>query len=172
MSKADSVKQKIVKTSLERYGISNPGNSLLGRQRAAMTRRNSTNDSSWEDYFEAALIELKINYKKRYKESRYPFYCDFYLPDSDTFIEIQGYWAHNKHFYDSTNEADRYILDKWKAKANKGHRQYKAAISTWTIRDPQKLKYAIDNNLNYITLWTFDEMTTFLNNLKCMEGTT
>ena len=23
-----------------------------------------------------------------------------------------------------------------------------------------------------VTLWTFDEMTTFLNNLKCMEGTT
>jgi len=156
------VKNKIIQTSLYRYNTTNPGNSKLARQKAARTRRDSENESSWEDYFENNLNSLDISYEKQYNsDTRYPYLCDFYLPDTDTFIEINGYWSHNDHWFDSNSDVDKNKLDLWISKANAGHAQYKNAINVWTVRNIQKRDIAIKNNLNYIVLWKFDDMVKF-----------
>lgn len=155
------VKNKIVQTSLDRYNTSNPGNCRSGRQKAAFTRRANNNDSSWEDYFEQQLTIFNISYIKRYKDTRYPYYCDFYLPDTDTFIEINGYWSHGGHWFDNNNIEDQQKLSIWIDKANAGHKQYKNAINVWTNKDIKKRDIAIKNNLNYIVLWKFDDLIDF-----------
>lgn len=161
-NQSKEVKNKIIKTSLERYGTSNPGNSPNGRYKASITRRGNGNDSCWEDYFEQQCIKLNINYKHRYKsDTRYPYYCDFYLPDTDTFIEINGYWSHGKHFFNELDKNDIEILNKWKEKAKQGHKQYKNAINVWTVKDKAKHECAIKNNLNYIVIWTYDELINY-----------
>lgn len=156
---ARDIKEKIKQTSRERYGCENPGNSREARNKAAQTRRKNNNDSSWEDYLELRLQDLGITYEKRYdRDDRYPFPCDFYIPENDTFIEINGYWSHGGHFFDDTNHSDLDTLSAWKIKAAEGHRQYQNAINVWTIKDLNKLTYAKNNNLNYVVLWTLNDI--------------
>lgn len=156
------IKEKIVRTSLERYNTTNPGNSREARQKAAITMRGNDNNSSWEDILEKYFIDNNIVYKKQYSDERYPFPCDFYLPDSDTFIELNGYWSHNDHFYDSNNSDDVEILAKWIEKANKGHKQYANAVQVWSHRDVIKHEHAVKNNLNFIVLWTYQDLLRYV----------
>ncbi len=161
------VRDKIIQTSLKKYNTTNPGNCRQGRQKAAYTRRANDNDSSWEDYFEIQLKQRNITYKKRYNsDSRYPFMCDFYLPNSDTFIEINGYWSHGKHWFNKNSKEDVKKLSSWIEKANNGHKQYKNAINVWTIKDVKKLQTAKKNKLNYIVIWKFEDIDKFFSNLK------
>lgn len=156
------IKEKITKQSLEKYGTSNPGNSREARIKANYTMRGNGNGSSCEDMFEQYLIDNNINYKKQYKSEKYPFLCDFYLIDSDTYIELNIYWSHNNHYFDSSNKNDIKTLELWKQKAKEGHKQYQNAINVWTNKDLQKRQIAIDNNLNYIVLWTVEEVKNFM----------
>jgi len=159
------VKEKIVKTSLERYNMTNPGNCKSGRQKAAITMRGNDNHSSWEDLLEQNLLNKGIIYEKQYSDKRYPFLCDFYLPDSDTFIEINGYWSHNNHFFDEHSKDDQDTLLLWINKANKGHKQYKNAVYVWSVKDKQKHEAAIKHNLNYFVLWTYTDLLNYCESL-------
>lgn len=85
-------------------------------------------------------------------EIRYPFNCDFYIKSLDIFIEINSHWTHGKMPFDENNQMCLDILNKWQEKA-KTSQFYKNAIETWTIRDVNKLKYAKEYNLNYITIY-------------------
>lgn len=87
-----------------------------------------------------------IKFIRQYKSSQYPFACDFYLTDYDTYIEIQGLWTHGGHPFDKNNQNDIDKLNFWKSKKSE---YYKDAIKTWTIRDVQKRNIAKNNNLNY-----------------------
>lgn len=155
------IKEKIVRTSLERYNTTNPGNNREARIKANYTMRNNGNGSSCEDIFEQYLIDNKINYKKQYKSEKYPFLCDFYLVDSDLYIELNIYWSHNDHYFDNSNKDDIKTLELWKQKAKEGHKQYQNAINVWTNKDLQKRQTAIYNNLNYVVLWTVEEIKEF-----------
>lgn len=46
------------------------------------------------------------------KDDRYPWNCDFYIPELDMFIEFQGSWTHGKHPFDYNSEEDQEILKK------------------------------------------------------------
>ena len=42
---------------------------------------------------------LKLKYSKTihfYSSEKYPFECDFYIPELDLYIEYQGFWSHGK----------------------------------------------------------------------------
>lgn len=159
------IKQKIVDTSLKKYGITNAGNCRDARIKANYTMRQNGNYSSEEDYFANELKKLGINYISQYSSNVYPYLCDFYLPNSDTYIELNLYWSHGKHYFDETNENDVKILQKWKDKAKTGHKQYKNAINVWTKSDLEKLNKAKANNLNYVVLWTHEEIINYVQKL-------
>lgn len=118
-------------------------------------RKNGTfNYSQPEEDLYIELIQQygEDNVIRNYKEKRYPFYCDFYIPSEDLFIELNRHWTHGGHFYDSSNPSDQEQLLKWQEKAKTSdYMQY--AIINWTVRDPLKLKTAQDNNLNYKVIW-------------------
>lgn len=157
-----AIKEKSIKTSLERYGISNPGNSRQARQKANHTMRKNGNYSTYEDGFETKLKEKHIKYKTQYSSEKYPFPCDFYLPETDTYIELNIFWSHGKHFFDKNSVEDTQILQQWQNKAKLGHKQYANAIQVWTKKDPLKKETAMKNKLNYVVLWNKTDIERYL----------
>lgn len=160
------IKDKICQVSLEKYNTSNPGNSREARIKASNTMRQNGNYSKDEDFFANELDKLNIKYETQYKSNKYPFYCDFYLIDLDIYIELNIYWSHNNHFFDSTNQYDLITLNIWINKANKGHKQYKNAINVWTKKDILKRNIAQENKLNYVVLWSRQDIKNYINQLK------
>lgn len=119
-----------------------------------------------EDYFADALTKLGIKFETQYSSIKYPFMCDFYLTDYDIYIELNLYWSHNNHFFDETNQDDLDTLAMWKDKAKNGHKQYANAINVWTKSDLKKRDTAKQNNLNYVVLWSRQEIEFYINYLK------
>jgi len=123
----------------------------------------TVNTSKAEDQI-AFLLESKFcNVKRQYKSDLYPFACDFYIPEIDTYIEYQGDWSHGKDGrkilgpYNSNNKEHQKVIEKWKEKEDRGHPRYKGAIDVWTIRDPLKRETARKNNLNWLEFFTINE---------------
>ena len=96
---------------------------------------------------------------RQYRSSVYPFACDFYDPDSNTYFEFNGSWTHGGHWFDENNEEDMKKLQFWKHKHSK---YYDNAIKTWTIRDIKKRQTAKQNSLNYIVFWTLDDVLQYV----------
>lgn len=159
-------KEKTIKTNRKKYGCNCSFQNRNVRLKAILTSRKNGNKSSFEDMLENFFITNNINYIQEYKEERYPYFCDFYLPDIDTFIEINGYWTHGGHFFDKNNLNDLNTLKLWKEKADFGLIQYKEAINIWTIKDIAKYTTAKENNLNYVVLWNKKDIENYINSYK------
>lgn len=117
-------------------------------------RNQSFNTSEPEERFYEELKEMnrfKTIYR-RYKEDRYPFYCDFYIQEDDLFIELNLHWTHGGRPYDPNDPDCQKQLALWQEKA-KTSKFYQQAIETWTVRDVKKLDTARRNNLNYKTIY-------------------
>lgn len=117
-------------------------------------KKNKTfNTSTIENKLKQYLDEKTINYITQYKSESYPFACDFYLPDYDLYIEIQGTWTHGLHPFDFNNKDDIKKLNIWKEKSIKS-KYYKTAIDVWTKTDVYKRNIAQKNNLNYLEVFS------------------
>ena len=124
------------------------------RRLQTMRTNHSFNISMQEDeYFKFLCGQYgDSNVVRQYKDSRYPFACDFYIPSEDLFIEFNRTWTHGGHPFDETNPDDISKLEMWEETA-KTSNYYKQAIYTWTNLDVRKQKIAKENNLNYITIY-------------------
>lgn len=78
---------------------------------------------------------------------------DFIKKSLDLFIELNASWTHGGHWFNSSDNNDVNILNKW---LTYNSEYYKSAINVWTKRDPMKHQCAIDNNLNYLVFWDND----------------
>ena len=131
-------------------------------------RKNKSFTFSKEENTLYLYIKKKFpNVKQQYnKDKRYPFRCDFYIPELDYFIEYNGFICHGRHPFDNTNESDIKTLKEWQLKYNNGeHPLYGHMIEGWTKRDPYKRKYAIENNLNFKEVWSLKEGKEFIDKL-------
>lgn len=164
-------REKTKQTNLNKYGneyifkldrVRKLAGSHEARLKALRTAKANNTRSSLEVYMEELLSSFSIVYKCQYKDDRYPFWCDFYLPDTDTFVEINGYWMHGGHWFDENNENDLNIINKWKSKNTS---QYNRAIYVWTKSDLEKRNTAINNKLNYIVLWNKTDIENYINSL-------
>ena len=126
--------------------------SIKEKRYNTLKQNNSFNTSKIEEQIKSYLNSLGINYEYQYISDQYPFNCDFYFPDNDLYIEIQGSWTHGGKPFDNT-EDDQLLLEKWKSKNTD---YYNAAIETWTIRDVMKRETAKQNNLNYLEIFSCD----------------
>lgn len=166
------IRANTVKTNQERYGVVYV--TQLPEHRQAQSRRMSDpshqrrisrakrengtfNTSSSED----ALYELLVEYVnqrgmtvvRQYRdEKRYPFAVDFYIPERDLFIELNGSWSHGGHWYEADREMDQRTVHTWLKKGKKS-KYYRVALETWTKRDVRKREAARKAQLNYVTLW-------------------
>lgn len=166
-TKSEEIQEKIKSTNNEKYGVNFPLQNPEIFKKAAITLHENGNSSSWEDYLSNELDNIIGNdgYIMNYFDNRYPFACDFYIINKDLFIEINGYWTHGEHWFNKDNEEDLNILRKWEEKAQYSE-IYKNAIEIWTKKDLEKKSIAELNKLNYIVLWTMDEIKQFVEELK------
>jgi hypothetical protein len=161
------VRDKGKQTCFDKYGVSSysktdeyknrmklQSNEI--RQKVYLTKKknNSFHISKPEEVVFKFLKEKFSNVTRQYKDSRYPFICDFYVSEKDLFIEYQGTWSHGKKPFENTKE-DLEKLNKWKSKNTKF---YNNAIETWTVRDVLKRNIAKQNNLNYLELFIIEDV--------------
>lgn len=168
--------EKARQTNIERYGFPSwtmgdearreiskrMSSTRVQRQSLATKKRNATLATSFS---EDALYELLVEYAdqlgmtvvRQYRdEDRYPFAVDFYIPERDLFIELNGSWSHGGHWYESDREMDQKTVQTWRKKGKKSQ-YYLNALGTWTERDVRKREAARDAQLNYVTLWDGSE---------------
>ena len=128
----------------------------------ATKRKNRTfNTSKAEERAYHILHFLYPHLVRQHKSEEYPFICDFYDLDSRAYIECNFSWTHGGHWFDENDPTDMQRLEFMKSKRSK---YYDNAIETWTVRDVKKRKYAIDNNLRYVVLWTEKEVREYVLN--------
>lgn len=166
-TKSPKVQEKLKSTNLQRYGVEFPLQNTDIYKKAANTMHKNGNSSSYEDYMEEQLISILGDgrFIHEYSDNRYPYSCDFYIPEFDLFIEINGFWTHGGHWFDENNNDDINTLKQLQKKSD-GSNIYSAAIEIWTKRDLMKRDTAIANNLNYVVLWDMDEIKLFLEEFK------
>ena len=180
-------KQKIKETNLERYGVENASSSKEVQEKVNETckeryggrwcaseeilektfltqKKNKTiNTSKTEKELEIELRKIFPDLKTQYKSEVYPFACDYYIPSLDLYIEYNGFFTHNRRFFDKNNKEDieelnRCILRSKELKKKNGNKatRYDSLINVWTYKDLLKLETAVQNNLNYIA-WFNEE---------------
>ena len=172
---SDEVKEKCIKTLKERYNCENISQYLPHKnymktiqkeinQKIFNTKRrkNSFKKSIQEDEIYNLLIQKYPDTIRQYSSELYPFNCDFYIPEIDTYIEYQGYFTHGKEPYTETDE-QKEIVKLWESKNSL---QFSDAIKTWTIRDPLKREIAKKNNLNWIEFFNMNEFMNWYNQIK------
>ena len=126
----------------------------------ATKRKNNTFNTSKPEQLTKELLQQKFDkVLTQYKDERYPYLCDFYIPQLDLFIECNYHWTHGKEPYDENNVEHQNILKLWKSKNIKF---YNNAIHTWTELDPKKLEHLKKNKLNYKIFYSFEEFLKWL----------
>lgn len=126
------------------------------RKRYFTLKKNHTfNTSKPEEVIYKELIEeFGINdiVREYNKDKRYPWRCDFYIKSKDLFIEVQGYYTHNKHQFNPNSIEDQALVEQYKEKYGFNCQ----AITIWTIKDVEKRTKAKENNLRYLELFNDD----------------
>ena len=163
-------KEKFKNTCLQHYGVDHhmknkeikskfDWDKIITKMNISKHKNNSFHISKKEQLSYDILKEKYPDIITQYKSDLYPYYCDFYIPSLDLYIECNYHWTHGWHPYNENNNEDKLILEKWKSKNTKF---YNNAIITWTIRDVNKRNIAKENNLNYIEFWNINELKTYL----------
>lgn len=180
-SNKDDILKRTKETNIKKYGVDNftktkKYKEIIAqednlKQRNEKTYKTKTKNNSW-NYSEPENIYYKLlinkfgnnNIIKQYKDSRYPFFCDFYVKSLDLFIELNLTWNHGNHLFNKNSKEDQQTLEALKEKA-KTSKYYANVVNTWAIRDPLKFQTAKKNNLNYKAFYTLEEAENWLNTL-------
>ena len=176
-TKSEEIKNKAKKTMLRRYGVEYsmqiPKNKeymsylmssyeMQERRYNTMKRNHTFNSSSTE---EELFLYIKSRFPKvvrQYKDkNRYPYFCDFYIPELDYFIELQGYYTHGKHPFDPNSNEDLQLIEYYKNKYGEDCQP----ITIWSIKDVEKRECTKRNNLNFKEVWSLEDGKNFVNDL-------
>lgn len=165
------VAKKAKETMLQRYGVENYSESddrkkkvesIKDKIYATMKKRKSFGHSkAEEELFNYIKFKFPDTIRQYKDKKRYPYMCDFYIPELDMFIEYQGFYTHNTHPYDPYNIEDR-------KKVEELSQRYKhdcQAITIWTIKDVEKRECAKRNNLNFHEFWNLEDAKKFIDSL-------
>ena len=135
-------------------------------------KNNSFNISHVEEEIYILLCQKYKEVKRQYKSEKYPFACDFYIPEIDTYIEYQGWWGHGSEPFDNTNINHIEIIKNWNKKSfevnyqGKLKKMYNYAIKTWTIKDPNKRDIAKKNNLKWLEFFNINQFKEWLKTIS------
>lgn len=176
-TKSEEIKNKAKETMLKRYGVEYsmqiPKNKeymsylmssyeMQERRYNTMKRNHTFNSSSTEEEF---FIYIKSRFPKvirQYKDkNRYPYFCDFYIPELDYFIELQGYYTHGNHPFDPNSNEDLQLIEYYKKKYGEDCQP----ITIWSIKDVEKRNCAKHNHLNFKEVWSLEDGKNFVNDL-------
>lgn len=175
--KSEIFKSKAKQTCIKKYGVDNisklpeiskrksikmASKESQEKHNNSMKLNNSYGKSKEEDKCYELLITKFNDVKRQYRDQRYPFNCDFYIPSLDLFIEYNGSHFHHYHIFDKDNIDDINELNRLKNLDN-GHNQYSQIILTWTKSDPLKLQIAKNNKLNYLFFYNLKDFKEWFN---------
>lgn len=124
-----------------------------------LKKNNSFNTSKPEDICYNMLLFIYPHIIRQYTSAEYPFNCDFYDEETNTYFEYNGSWVHGGHFYDCTNINDVNKANMWKAKHTA---YYDTAYDVWTNRDLLKYNTALSAHLNYVVFWNINDVMNFV----------
>ena len=175
-TQSNEIKEKISRTNIIKYGSKTfcesneyyiKKNEIVDRIYNTRKKNNSINTSKPEEELYLYIKEKFPTVRRQYKDNvRYPWRCDFYIPEIDCFIEYQGFQGHGKHPYDSNSIQDQVIVERWKQRYENGkHPLYKRMIEGWTICDVKKRNKAKQENLNFYEFWNLYDAKKFIDNL-------
>lgn len=162
LASPDGIKKK-TETWLKHLGVDHPSKcpAVVEKQWESKKRNGHAASSKGEEFIKGKLLEKFHNVKFNYKETRYPFHCDFYLPDFDIFIEYQGFEGHGEHPFDYNNPDDIAKLLFWAERADRKkldkRNKYLAYVHTWVERDPMKRECARKNKLKWFEFFTLED---------------
>lgn len=153
-SQTQEFKEKYISTNYKLYGVKNYSQTqeFIIKNYNTKKKNNTFTTSKLEDCISDKLNEHGIKFIRQYNCKKYPFNCDFYFPEYDLFVEIQGSWTHGGKPYCGTEE-DLHIVNEWRKKNTE---YYDNAIYCWTKMDVMKRNLAKENNLNYIEIFSND----------------
>lgn len=171
--KVEKIKEKSKQTCLQKYGTNTFSQSIeyqkwlinhkedieLWKLKSYNTKKKNGTlggpKSKMEDISYNLIKEKFPDVIRQYKTDRYPFLCDFYIPNLDLFIECQYHPSHGLHPFNKDDIND-ILLSK------KLHNS-KFGDYIWTIKDPYKRKIAKENKLNYLEFFNISELKDWLN---------
>ena len=133
------------------------GNAVRRAERGMETKMaRGVTQSSTEDKMYAMLKDkFGDDVRREYWSERYPYPCDFYVPQFDLYIELNAFGSHGGHWFDSTSVEDVKALADL-VELSKRSSWYKQKIKVWTQTDLMKRMMAIRNDLNYVVFWKND----------------
>lgn len=158
-------------TNLKRYGFSNASQSETIKAKMFLSKkRNGTLlVSKEENEIYSLLVQKFPDVKRQYRDQRYPFACDFYIPSQDLFIEYQGNWTHGGHAYNENSQQDKNLVSFWKQKVTsnkvKQKSYYEQALYVWTELDVRRRLTASKNNLNFLEFFNLGEFLSWFESL-------
>ena len=187
-SKTDEDKEKInekkKQTYLKHYGVENYTKTDEWKQHASEISKEvkkkayETMKQNGNLYHKNSKAEnecyklLKTIYpaiKRQFMSDKYPWKCDFYVPDENLLIEYQGYYTHGDHPFDVNNMDDIKQLNALKVKYKSYYNEYgywPQIITIWTEKDVEKRQTAIKNGFNYIEFFNLDQVKEYVKSYK------
>lgn len=124
---------------------------------------NSKLESMAYNLLKKYFSDIKCQWKD---DEKYPYNCDFYIPEIDTWIEIQGFVTHGPEQFNENNieHLEKVSILKQKNMAHKTPNKnlYFAIIKCWTELDVEKRNTAKRNNLNYKEFWNIGQLKEWL----------
>ena len=124
---------------------------------------NSKLESMAYNLLKKYFSDIKCQWKD---DEKYPYNCDFYIPEIDTWIEIQGFVTHGPEQFNENNieHLEKVSILKQKNMAHKTPNKnlYFEIIKCWTELDVKKRNMAKRNNLNYKEFWNIEQLKEWL----------
>lgn len=129
----------------------------------------SLNSSKEENKAYEALLTLFSKVERQYYCKRYPYKCDFYLPEKDIFIECHFSWLHNGKVFDKNSlehlkEVEAIRLDEQRLSMKRPDKEnmYTVKLYTWTDLDVRKFECAKQNKLNWLCFYSYNDFNEWL----------
>lgn len=137
------------------------------RARQTKSKNNTLVDSKLESIAYNLLKKYFSDIKCQWKDDeKYPYNCDFYIPEIDTWIEIQGFVTHGPEKFNENNfeHLEKVSILKQKNNEHKTPNKnlYFEILKCWTELDVKKRNIAKINNLNYKEFWNIEQLKEWL----------
>jgi len=145
--KVPEIKARRNATNLKNLGVEYP---LQNEEIYKKTLKNNKTHITETKIFNL-IKEIYPDVIREYKSDKYPWFCDFYIPSLDLYIEFQGHWSHGLKPYNPNDPNDKLQLEKWI------ECEYKKSIKIWTVIDPLKRETAKKNNITLLEFFTMRE---------------
>ena len=154
-TKSEIIKEKTKATIIKNKRL-NPNYQSEVTNKINKTKKihRSFNSSKDELIILNKIKEKYFNVKYQYTSKKYPFACDFYIPELDLYIDYNGHWTHGNKPYDANDIDCVDLVNNWR---NKNTKYYNMAIYVYTDLDVRKRQISKKNKINRIEFFNLKE---------------